>query len=119
MFKDALHRPQVVPDYQLEIAARLAAVEDVRGGWHGQGVPSPKSFESELPWLLDELCTELGFCMRPEQRAAFASAPPRNVDAFTAAVFAAEGVDPSNKRLYAQVREKVQRRVGEWMNDPG
>lgn len=80
---------------------------------------SPKSLESELPWLLDEPCSELGFCMRPEQRAAFVSAPPRNVDAFTRAVFAAEGVDPGNKRLYAQVREKVQQRVGEWMNGPG
>jgi hypothetical protein len=40
------------------------------------------------------------------------------VDAFTNAVFAAEGIDPSPKRLYAQVHEKVRRRLGEWMTDP-
>jgi hypothetical protein len=71
-------------------------------------MPTPKTLESELPWLLDELCTELGFCLRPEQRAA----------AFTDAVFAADGIDPSPKRLYAQVHEKVKRRLGEWLTDP-
>jgi hypothetical protein len=40
------------------------------------------------------------------------------VDAFTNAVFAAEGIDPSPKHLYAQVHEKVQRRLGEWLTDP-
>ena len=80
---------------------------------------NPKTLESELPWLLDELCAELGFCLRPEQRAALEASPPRSVDAFTDAVFAAQGIDPSNgKRLYAQVHEKVQRRVGRWMNSP-
>jgi hypothetical protein len=79
---------------------------------------TPKTLESELPWLLDELCTELGFCLRPEQRAALEASPPRSVDAFTNAVFAAEGIDPSPKRLYAQVHEKVRRRLGEWMTDP-
>ena len=99
---------------------RSAAVEDVRGPWHGRRVATPKTLESELPWLLDELCTELGFCLRPEQRAALEASPPRNADAFAEAVFAAEGIDPSNsKRLYAQVRDKVQRRVGQWLNEPG
>jgi hypothetical protein len=81
-------------------------------------MPTPKTLESELPWLLDELCTELGFCLRPEQRAALEAAPPRTVAAFTDAVFAAEGIDPSPKRLYAQVHEKVKRRLGEWLTDP-
>jgi hypothetical protein len=80
-------------------------------------VPTPKSLESELPWLLDELCTELGFCLRPEKRAAIEASAPRTVNAFTDAVFAAEGIDPSPRRLYAQVREKVQRRLGEWLTD--
>jgi hypothetical protein len=39
------------------------------------------------------------------------------VNAFTDAVFAAEGIDPSPRRLYAQVREKVQRRLGERLTD--
>lgn len=78
-----------------------------------------KTLKSELPWLLDELCSEFGFCLRPEQRAALQASPPRSVDAFTDAVFAAEGLDPTRpKRLYTQVHEKVQRRLGEWMTDP-
>ena len=81
---------------------------------------TPKTLESELPWLLDELCTELGFCLRPEQRAAIEASPPRSTKAFTDAVFAAEGIDPSDsKSLYAQVLKKVQQRIGEWMNEPG
>jgi len=83
--------------------------------WHRREVPTPKSLESELPRLLDELCTVLGFCLRPEQRAAIEASPPRTVNAFTDAVFAAEGIDPSPRRLYVQVREKVQRRLGEWL----
>jgi hypothetical protein len=82
-------------------------------------VAIPKTLESELPWVMDELCTELGFCLPPAARAALEAAPPTDVAAFTDAMFTAEGIEPSdNKRLYAQVREKVQRRLGEWMNDP-
>ena len=56
---------------------------------------------------------------KPKRHAALEASPPRSVDAFTDAVFAAEGIDPSNgKRLYAQVHEKVQRRVGQWMYGP-
>lgn len=85
--------------------------------WHRRGVPTPKSLKSELPWLLDELCTELGFCLRPEQRAAIEASPPRTVNAFTDTVFAAEGIDPSPGRLRAPVQEKVQRRLGQWLTD--
>jgi hypothetical protein len=84
--------------------------------WHRRGVPTPKSLESELPWLLDELCTELGFCLRPEQRGAIEASPRRTVNGFTDAVFAAEGIDPSPRR-HVQVREMVQRRLGEWLTD--
>jgi hypothetical protein len=76
-----------------------------------------KTDESEVPWLLDELCSELGFCLRPDQREVLAASRPRDVDEFTDAVFIAEGLDPAmNKNLRSQVRDKVQRRLGAWLS---
>jgi hypothetical protein len=76
-------------------------------------VATEKTFESELPWLLDELCIELGYCLPPAAYEALMNDPPRDVDAFTDAVLAAEGLDPSlNKQLRRAVRSKIERRVG-------
>jgi hypothetical protein len=67
----------------------------------------------EVRWLLDELCTEFGFCLPADERSTLENAPPRDVDAFTDAVFAAEGMDASlNKRLRQSVRHKIEQRVG-------
>ena len=75
------------------------------------------TFESEVPWMLDELCAELGFCLPPTERDAFLKAPPHDVDAFTDAVFAAEGMDPGLRRqLRRAVRNKIQQRVGHLMD---
>jgi hypothetical protein len=83
-------------------------------------VATEKTFESELPWVLDELCVELGLCLRLDERTALEAAPPTDVDAFTDAVFIAEGLDPSNDRpLRRKVRDKVQRRLGPWMTSSG
>ena len=80
---------------------------------------SEKTFESELPWLLRELCTELGFCLPPAEYEALMNAPPRDVDAFTDAVLNAEGLDPSlNKQLRRAVRSKIERRVGHLIDRP-
>lgn len=59
--------------------------------------------------LLDKLCTELGFCLPPEQYARLAASPPASVRAFTDAVFLAEGLDPqlADKPLWRQVRDRV------------
>jgi hypothetical protein len=57
-------------------------------------VAGKKTFESEVPWLLDELCVALGFCLPAAERDTLMNAPARDVDAFTDAVFAAEGMDP-------------------------
>jgi hypothetical protein len=77
------------------------------------------AFESEADWLLDELCVEFGFCLPPTERDAFLNAPPHNVDAFTDAVFAAEGMDPSlHKQLRRAVRNNIQQRVGHLLDSP-
>lgn len=63
--------------------------------------------------LLHELCVDLGFCLPPEARVRLQGAPPRDVDAFTDAVFVAEGLDPRlDTRLRRQVRERVARHFG-------
>jgi hypothetical protein len=78
-----------------------------------------KTLEYELPWLLDELCMELGFCLPAAERDRLMRTPPRDADAFTDAVFAAEGMDPSrHKQLRRAVRSKIERRVGHLMASP-
>ncbi len=63
--------------------------------------------------LLAELCVDLGFCLPPEEYDRLRDAPPRAVDAFTDAVFVAEGLDPRlDTRLRRQVRERVVRHFG-------
>jgi hypothetical protein len=82
-------------------------------------VATGKTFESEVPWLLDELCVELGFCLPAAERDTLMNAPPRDVDAFTDAVFAAEGMDPSlHKQLRRAVHNKIEQRVGYLMDSP-
>jgi hypothetical protein len=82
-------------------------------------VAGKKTFESEVPWLLDELCVELGFCLPAGERDTLMNAPPRDVDTFTDAVFAAEGIDPGlHKQLRRAVRNKIERRLGSLMESP-
>jgi hypothetical protein len=92
------------------------------GGWSG-GIMNiagtGKTLESEVRWLPDELCAELGFCLPADERGMLENAPPRDVDAFTDAVFAVEGMDASlNKGLRRAVRHKIEQRVGYLMGDP-
>jgi hypothetical protein len=66
-----------------------------------------------VAWLLDELCVDLGFCLPPDARGRLQDSPPCDVDAFTNAVFVAEGLDPRlDTRLRRQVRERVVRHFG-------
>jgi|GEM_PF-2039169 hypothetical protein len=62
----------------------------------------------ETATLLSNLCARLGFCLPPSAQEQLAAAPS-DVEGFTAAVFIAEGLDPSiaDRRLYKQVREMV------------
>jgi hypothetical protein len=57
---------------------------------------------------LSELCLDLGFCLPPDDRWRLRGSPPSTVDAFTDAVFRAEGVDPL---IYPQLRKEVRERV--------
>jgi hypothetical protein len=64
---------------------------------------------ADLQGLLDELCVRLGFCLPPQaQKRLCQTLPPFDVNEFTDAVFATEGVDP---RLYKTLRNKVRGRV--------
>ena len=59
--------------------------------------------------LLDKLCVDLGFCLPPEECARLSGSPPQTVEAFTNAVFVAEGLDPdlADRHLWRQVRDRV------------
>jgi hypothetical protein len=66
--------------------------------------------------LLDELCTDLGFCLPASEQIRLCSAPPLESDAFTDAVFIAEGMDPSlHKQLRRTVRAKIATRMSEML----
>jgi hypothetical protein len=58
--------------------------------------------------LLDELCIVLGFCLLPQVSTRLKEDPPSDIDAFSASVFRAEGVEVGGSRhLYRQVRDIV------------
>lgn len=65
------------------------------------------SKETEL--LLERLCTKLGFCLARRERMRLQESPPENAEAFTDAVFLAEGMDPkiADRHLYRQVKAEV------------
>ena len=63
----------------------------------------------EAETLLSKLCVDLGFCLPPVEQDRLASDPPKDVRAFTDAVFTAEGLDPAtaDRHLYRQVRDVI------------
>ncbi len=65
--------------------------------------------EREVEVLLGLLCTRLGFCLPLQEQSKIGADPPRDVKAFTEAVFKAEGLDPdvAERRLWRQVRDVV------------
>lgn len=73
--------------------------------------------DSDVRRLLTELCVKLGFCLPPDDIDRFEESPPGDVDSFTDAVFAAEGMGDLNyvdKHLRRQVREVVARHMSRW-----
>jgi hypothetical protein len=70
--------------------------------------------------LLNELCIKLGFCLPPDECRRLEESPPEGVDAFTDAVFEAEGIgDMSYPEIRRQVREVVARHMSRWpQRDP-
>jgi hypothetical protein len=59
--------------------------------------------------LLSKLCIELGFCLPSAQQQRLINAPPQDIEAFTNAVFVAEGLNPelADRNLYRQVQRVV------------
>ena len=64
---------------------------------------------SEVASLLSTLCTRLGFCLPPAESERLCRVVPSSIDAFTDAVFTAEGLPPdtADRHLYRQVRVLV------------
>jgi hypothetical protein len=60
--------------------------------------------QSQVERLLDELCVRLGFCLPPNDQRRLQASPPTEVEAFTDAVFVAEGMDP---RGHPNLRKQV------------
>ena len=68
-------------------------------------LPRPKQIRA----LLDRLCVEQGFCLPPAHAHRLVESPPADVEAFTDAVFRAEGLDPrtADRALYRDVRNTI------------
>ncbi|WOB06865.1 hypothetical protein [Piscinibacter gummiphilus] len=65
---------------------------------------------AEANSLLATLCVKLGFCLPPEEQSRLSQSPPGTVDAFTDAVFQAEGMNPV---IEVQLRRQVRALVAE------
>jgi len=69
--------------------------------------------QREVEFLLDEVCTKLGFCLSPQDRERLQLAPPPSPEEFATAVLLGEGLDPrSERRHYAEVLAIAQRAFG-------
>jgi hypothetical protein len=72
----------------------------------------------KLTRLLSELCTDLGFSLPLRDPARFEKLLPSGIDAFTDAIFLAEGLDPQmEKQLRRKVRERVANHFAAWPRD--
>jgi len=78
----------------------------------------PPDRESEIRWLLHELCSEWGFCNIVDEADLLVQSVPGNAAMFADRVFLAEGLDPDpHDDLWRRVRDKIQRRVGQLLPD--
>ena len=71
---------------------------------------------SQAAALLYGLCVDYGFCLPPADNERLTSDPPADADAFTDAVFLAEGMDPWSD---LHLRRSVKRRVAKAFWDAG
>ena len=69
----------------------------------------------DVQLLLDELCTNLGFCLAPADQVRLRNDPPAGPDAFADEVVRAEGLDPATMRagLRRDIMDVVRRHFGE------
>ena len=72
--------------------------------------------QRDLSFLLDDLCSLLGFCLGPEQRSALLAAAPSDAAAFVDAVVRAEGLEPQaiDQRLLRQMATRVTATFGRY-----
>ena len=70
---------------------------------------------SEIDKLLYKLCVELGFCLPPDECDKLRENPPPTPDAFTRAVFQAEGfnVNLASDDLFKKVHKYVAEAFGQ------
>ena len=63
---------------------------------------------SQITALLNDLCVDYGFCLALADKECLKADPPTNADAFTDAVFIAEGMNPcSDLHLRRLVKSRV------------
>jgi hypothetical protein len=69
----------------------------------------------EVSWLLQDLCTQLGYSMATREPERFIELVPQGPDSFADAVLLAEGLDPKlEKRLRRDTRKFVAARFERW-----
>ena len=64
----------------------------------------------QLDWLLEDLCTQAGFCLPPDAQRRLHEHQPEDLPSFVEAVFAAEGLSPSHDR---RLRDRVQSMIAD------
>jgi hypothetical protein len=69
------------------------------------------SSETEIEYLLDDLCVELGFCLSPVMKARLVKFPPKTPEKFANAVVCADGLNPATieQELYSDILLKVEK----------
>jgi hypothetical protein len=76
---------------------------------------TPRDERTRVRHLLEELCTELGFCSAARDPMRFLALVAQGADEFADAVLSAEGLDPkSEKRLASQVQSLVRQHFTAW-----
>ena len=72
-------------------------------------------------FLLAALCEQLGLCLSPEARRKLLDQAPSDAESFTAAVFAAEGLEhqPSDRDLYRNALAMAERAFADHSRAPG
>ena len=74
-----------------------------------------KPDSEHVAWLLEDLCTKLGFNMAVRDVERFIALVPQGSDTFADTVLLAEGLDPRvEKRLRRDVRDFVAARFERW-----
>ena len=75
---------------------------------------------TEVAWLLQDLCTQLGYSMAARQPERFIELVSKGPDSFADAVLLAEGLDPAlEKRLHRDTRQFVAARFERWAAGSG